>query len=85
VLAIRRELFRLGWSREYELAHVRNLRVAPVGWNPYDWSTAMQFWGFGGGLIAFDYGSKTVRVGTSVEEAEARQIVDELRTQHSFL
>lgn len=64
--------------------HTKNLRVAPNTWNPYDWSAAMQFWGIGDGPIAFDYGSKTVRIRNPVDEAEARQIVTELNAQHSF-
>ena len=83
-LAIRHDLLGLGRTREYDLQHIMNLRVAPNTWNPYDWSAGMQFWGIGGGLIAFDYGSRTVRVGNSIDEAEARQIVQDLKLQHPF-
>jgi hypothetical protein len=44
----------------------------------------MQFWGIGGGPIAFDYGSQTVRIGSGLDEAEAREIVKELRSRHAF-
>jgi hypothetical protein len=83
-LVVRRELFGLGPMREYDLMHTRNLRFAQNTWNPYDWSTAMQFWGVGGGSIAFDYGSRTVRIGNSVDEAEAREIIKDLNARHPF-
>ncbi len=84
VLALRRNVWGVGRVKEYDLSHVINLRVAPAAWNPYDWSGAMQFWGIGGGPIAFDYGSRTFRFGASVDEAEARDIVNQLKAQHSF-
>jgi hypothetical protein len=83
-LAIRRDVLGFGRTKEYDLSHVRNLRVAPNNWNPYDWSGAMQFWGVGGGLVAFDYGSRTFRFAASVDEAEARDIVNQLNARHSF-
>ena len=66
------------------LGLLESINEAPAAWNPYDWSGAMQFWGIGGGPIAFDYGSRTFRFGASVDEAEARDIVNQLRAQHSF-
>jgi hypothetical protein len=44
----------------------------------------MQFWGIGGGPVTFDYGARTFRFGASVDEAEARDIVNQLKAQHSF-
>jgi len=78
-LLIRREVFGLGRTHEYELAHVTNIRVSPVISDP--WSQSMRFWGMGGGLIAFDYGAKTFRFASSVDEAEAAQVVSDLKTR----
>ena len=36
-LAVRREVFGVGRTREYDLAHVRNLRVSTGGYDPYGW------------------------------------------------
>lgn len=78
-LAIKRELLGFGRVREYELAHIRDLRVAPAPYNPYDFRSGFQFWGLGGGVIAFDHGAATVRFGAALEEGEARSIVARLR------
>ena len=77
-LVVRRSVFGLGRSREYDLPHVARLRVAPEGFNPFDFRSGLRFWGLGGGPLAFDYGASTVRVGAGVEEAEAQALRDEL-------
>lgn len=84
VLAIRREIFGLGSTREYDLAHVRNLRVSPTFHDPFGWTAAARFWGVGGGLVAFDYGAKAVRFAASIDEPEAAQVVQELKARHAF-
>jgi len=84
VLAIKRDLFGTGRARQYDLAHVKHLRVVTPSFNPFDFSSALQFWGIGGGLIAFDYGAKTFRFGAGVEEAEAQGIVTRLKSRHAF-
>ena len=58
--------------------------VVTPSFNPFDFASALQFWGIGGGLIAFDYGAKTFRFGAGVEEAEAQGIVTRLKSRHAF-
>ncbi len=67
----RREILGLGWSKTYDPTRIQDLRTAPPslprsrqwpGWQNY-------------GVIAFDYGAKTIRIGNSLEEAEAKQII----------
>jgi len=83
-LLIRRELGGLDRSKEYDLLRVRNLRVAPTSGSSYGWSGAMDFLGLGGGPIAFDYGSRTVRLGSGVRDDEAREIVTKLSSRYPF-
>jgi len=83
-LVIRRDLLGLGREKEFDLSHVTNLRVALPTWTPFDWNAAMQPWGQGTGRIAFDYGADTIRIGSGIDEAEARQIVGELKSRHAF-
>ena len=74
-LRIKREVVRWGRVRDFTLNHVRALRVAPVTFNPMDFSNGLRFWGVGGGAIAFDYGAKTYRFGGALDEAEAKQVL----------
>ena len=83
-LAIKRELFGWGRKREYELIHVRHIRVAPAQFNLFDFRAGLQFWGIGGGIIAFDHGSATVRLGAGLEESEAQSIVDRIGSRASI-
>lgn len=74
-LRIKRAVGSVGPLREFSLGHVRALRVAPVGFSPFDFASGMRFWGVGGGSIAFDYGAKTYRFGSALDEAEAKQVL----------
>lgn len=80
----RYEVFGIGRGREYELARVRNLRVSPVSL-PAWWERARsEFWEPGGGVVAFDYGAKTIRFGAALDEAEANMVVSRMKERHSF-
>jgi len=83
-LIIRYEVLQLGHSRAFDLTQVRHLRVSPVAFNPFDFKSGLRFWGIGGGLIAFDYGSSTVHAGGGVDESEANEIVAALKRRHTF-
>lgn len=75
-ISLRREILRLGRSREFDAAAVRNVRSSVVPFNPWDPSSALMFWGLGGGTIAFDYGPKTYRSGAGLDEAESKSIAE---------
>jgi hypothetical protein len=76
-LAVRREVFGIGFTRRYALASVRALRVVD------DFAASTPFFGLGrgdafgirSGSLAFDYGAKTLRVGSGVDPAEAKYIL----------
>ncbi len=84
-IEIRYAIFGIGFSKRYTLTEAHKLRVSP---NP-----PVSFWNsrrgqspFGEpGIIAFDYGAKTIRFGRSLDEAEATQIVAKLSARHAGL
>lgn len=83
-IMIRREIGRFGLTRKYRLSDVKNLRSVPA--SPLDdWDNLVQFWRDAVGLIAFNYGAKTVRFGHSIEEAEASILVGEVRQRYPSL
>jgi hypothetical protein len=73
-ISLRREILGLGRSREFDAAAVRNFRSSVVPFNPWDPSSALMFWGLGGGTITFDYGPRTYRFGAGLDEAEAKSL-----------
>jgi hypothetical protein len=72
------------FPKEYSSEHIKELRVsASVNTNDlFGWSRASRFYGTGGGIIAFDYGAKTVNFGTGIDEAEAKQILSEIQQRY---
>lgn len=80
-LIIRYEIGHWGRSKTYLKKHLLNLRVSPESLTCNNMRSGLRFWGIGGGVIAFDYGAKTIRLGSSVEEAEGSMILAEIQ-QH---
>lgn len=75
-LSIRWDLFGLGFSREYDAAHIARLRIGEArGFNAFDMARAGDFWGISGGLLVFDYGARTIRFGLGMHEAEASALL----------
>jgi hypothetical protein len=83
-LVIKRDVIGFGRPHEYELAHVKKLRVAQQVSDPLGRANSMRVWGLGPGALAFDYGAKTVRFAGGVDEAEASMIISDLRLRHAF-
>jgi len=65
------------FSKEYAAEYIQDLGVSIVSSDTdiFGWSKRENLWGIGRGLLAFDYGAETVRFGSEVEEAEAKQIL----------
>jgi hypothetical protein len=80
-LSIKRELFGLGRLREYDRRHISDLRVSLNSYNPIDFRAGLQFWGVGGGVLAFDYGATTVRFGAALEEGEAKSVIAQIKAR----
>jgi hypothetical protein len=83
-LRVKRDVLGLGPAHTYQLFRVRNLRVAtrPVG--PRDTVVTPRLARLVGGLIAFEHEGQTVRFGASIDEAEARMIVERMRQRYAF-
>lgn len=78
----RRDIGGFGFDKEYDLLQMRDLRVGQVGFNPLEFSSSLQLWGVGGGVIAFDYGARTYRFGAGLDEAEAKQAVTAIKQRY---
>lgn len=72
-LTHRRGLFGLGRTRRYELADMLNVRVV-----------SRSQLGRYGSIIAFDYDTQTIRIGSDMDELEAKQIVKTVRKYASI-
>ncbi len=78
-LRVSRRALGLGRTREYDGAQVRELRVLAPPPGPPAQPEGMRHAAFGGGAVAFEYGTRTVRVLGGLDEPEAARVVEELR------
>jgi len=90
-LTFRREMPLFTRVRTYRLSDVRNLRathsVVPFWVSRWgsDSRYAFDLFGLTGGVIAFDYSGRTIRVGGGIGEAEARHLVARILQRHPSL
>ena len=76
-LTLRRAVCSVGPSREFDLSHVRNLRMTEPPADMRTW--ALYLWGAGTRALAFDYGAKTYRFAAGLEEPEAVELLRAIR------
>ena len=76
---IRRDIGGFGLDKEYDFLQMRDLRVGQVTFNPLEFSSSLQLWGVGGGVMAFEYGGKTYRFGAGLDEVEAKLAVTAIK------
>jgi hypothetical protein len=80
-LCVRIELVGWGRTQEFDMAHVRDLRVATLWFNPWRASWEHRFIG-NPVALTFDYGAKTFYLAKSLEEGEARLLLASI--EHLF-
>jgi hypothetical protein len=81
LLKTQRQIFMFNFSKEYILSEVKNFRFYNTSFMNFftSYRGGLEFWGFGGGNIAFDYGMKTIKFAQSLDEAEANYLVDVIK------
>ncbi|HLO94823.1 MAG TPA: hypothetical protein VK195_10935 [Burkholderiaceae bacterium] len=79
-LVHRVEMLGLGVTRVYAAASIKALRAAPDGGGSLARQQACMppFFGPARGALAFDYGSRTIRLAVGLDEAEAKALVPPL-------
>jgi hypothetical protein len=82
-ISIAKKVLSFSHPKEYEASYIQSLRVSPPiqsTWSPF--GSTGRVWGTGEGIIAFDYGAKTYRFGSGLDEAEAKMISSEIMTRY---
>jgi len=76
-IALRNDVLGLSFPKVYLAEYIHDLRVCPTpaapawGWN----SRNAKWWSASEGVLAFDYGAKTIRLAGDIDEAEGKQIL----------
>lgn len=79
IFSTRREIRGFGFGKDYDLMQINDVRLGQEKFDPMDITSALQLWGIGGGVIAFESAGKTRRFGTGLDEAEAKQVMEALK------
>ncbi len=81
-MSVSNQAFNLGITKNYDCSLIRNLMVSQVPRNSlFSHSGSMEFWGFGKGNIAFEYGMKMIKIAPFIDEPEARYIIGKLQAR----
>jgi hypothetical protein len=83
-IKLKRAIFRFGRINEFIATDIKDLRISPLSMDNgiFNMFGVTNFWKIStGGLLAFDYGSKTIRFGGGIEEAESKQVLSEITTR----
>ncbi|MDH5180256.1 MAG: hypothetical protein OEZ39_09295 [Gammaproteobacteria bacterium] len=72
-------------SKEYEIAHIKELRASSNNSSIQVSNRGMEYWGMSGGAVEFDYGRSTHQFGAGLDEAEAKHIVETIKKRYKSL
>ncbi len=81
-ITYRRQVLGVSFPKRYAIEHVKDLRVLPTVAHRTEFNWARQTSdssGFWEGLLAFDYGAKTIRMASGIDEAEGKQILSTIQ------
>ncbi|MCK4259924.1 MAG: hypothetical protein KAX49_13160 [Halanaerobiales bacterium] len=71
-IVIKRMVFSFSVIKKYSFELVTNIRLVS---DTNRFLSIKEFWGFGGGVIGFDYKEKTIKFGRSLEEGEGNYLI----------
>lgn len=80
-LTLRRDVKGHGRDQSYKVRHLEELRILPDPFDLYEFATSLRPFGIGGGTIAFDYLTQTIRFGGGLDADSAHFVCARLRQQ----
>ncbi len=83
-LRMKRDILGFGRTRVYELRRIGKLQVVPQSAGSHNRDIAFRFSGLVGGAIEFEYELRAIRFGFSLDEAEARTVVERMTQRYAF-
>jgi len=83
-LRMKRDILGFGRTRVYDLRKISRLHVVPPSVGSVNRDVAARLSGLAGGAIEFEYEHWAIPFGFSIDETEARMIVDRMRQRYVF-
>lgn len=85
VIEIGREIFSLKRSKKYHINELRQLTINPTSDSDVlGIGYQRNLFGLRGGVLKFDYGLKTLKLATGIDEAEGRLIIETFKINPNF-
>ncbi|MFZ2538637.1 MAG: hypothetical protein WAX04_07030, partial [Oscillospiraceae bacterium] len=82
ILSVQNKILNMGILKNYDCSLIKNLKTLTLHRNSvFSYSGSMEFWGFGKGNIAFEYGMKMIRFAPFIDEPEARYVIEKLQAR----
>jgi hypothetical protein len=82
ILTIDDKVLGIGRTRRYSVLDIKNLRVVRQANSGYPYQTFSFATQFNQGVLAFDYGMRTIRFATGIDEAEGGYILDFIKKKY---
>ena len=84
-ISIGKHISSLNRTKKYDVKSVKNVEINTMHTNDFfSRSYTQSFFGLKGGAIKFDYGMKTIYFGSGIDQAEARMIIEKIKTNTNF-
>lgn len=84
-LSLRRVLFSWGRARHFELSRIRDLKVGPAGYDPFDPLGSADWYDESIPCVCFTWRRETVRFGTGVGYIESERVMRKIQERLSAL
>jgi hypothetical protein len=85
ILTISKYIFHFHRGKNYDIKYINNLEINSQTMNyMFGANYANNFFGMTGGSLKFDYGMKTIKFAGSIDEAEARMILENFKQNPNF-
>ncbi len=85
ILTVERSIMGIGRKKKYKIEFIKNMDIVPMsGFRIEEENNRRNILGAQRGQIKFDYGMKTVKFASNIEEAEAKMIIEKLRQNYNF-
>lgn len=79
-LYFKREINKKGKTINFDIAYVKKIQFLEYNKNDFFQNVSRSFWTLNGESIAFDYHAKTFRFGIQLQEKEAKEICEHLKS-----
>ena len=84
VLSIENSIKGIGRKKQFDVKAIKSIDLSMESDMMHEGNYNYSLRGFSGGRIKFDYGMKTIKFAKGIDEAEAKMIIEKLKSNSNF-